>query len=77
MDKLQYKKKRLLLSQKLVYAREKAGLSQKAVEQSGIITQSELSKIENGIRKVDFVLLDELAKLYKIELKFFQLDGKL
>jgi len=59
------------LSAKLVEAREKAGLTQKQVAETKIIVQSELSKLENGARKVDFLLLIELAKLYNQSITFF------
>ena len=71
MKKQDYTKKRRILSSKLVEAREKAGLTQKQVAETGIITQSELSKLENGSRKVDFLFLLELAKLYNQTLTFF------
>ncbi|MFR9165114.1 MAG: helix-turn-helix domain-containing protein [Dysgonomonas sp.] len=64
MTKQEYEKKRRLLSAKLVDAREKAGLTQKQVADTKIITQSELSKLENSSRRVDFILLLELANLY-------------
>ena len=71
MNKQEYIKKRRLLSAKLVEAREKAGLTQKQVAETKIIVQSELSKLENGARKVDFLLLIELAKLYNQSITFF------
>lgn len=71
MNKQEYIKKRRLLSAKLIEAREKAGLTQKQVSETGIITQSELSKLENGSRKVEFLFLLELAKLYGQPITFF------
>lgn len=71
MTKQEYIKKRRLLSAKLVEAREKAGLTQKQVSDTKIITQSELSKLENSSRRVDFLLLIELAKLYNQSITFF------
>jgi transcriptional regulator with XRE-family HTH domain len=58
------------LCQKLVKARENAGLKQSDVESIGLI-QSELSKIENGQRKVEFLVLVELAKLYGVDIYYF------
>ena len=72
MSKSDYSKNRKLLSQKLIDAREHAGLTQKQVAATGIISQTELSKIENGQRKVEFLLLIELAKLYKKDVSFFK-----
>jgi len=43
MNKNDYSKKRRLLSGKLIEAREQAGLSQKQVSNSKIVSQSELS----------------------------------
>lgn len=59
------------LCKKLVNAREEANLTQKQVSASGILSQSELSKIENGQRKIDFLLLIRLAKLYRKSIEYF------
>lgn len=71
MNRYDYSKKRRFLSSRLIEAREQAGLSQKQVSDSKIISQSELSKIENGVRRVDFLILIELAKFYKCPITFF------
>ena len=71
MNTIEYNKKRRFLSSRLIEAREKAGLSQKQVSDSKIVSQSELSKIENGARRVDFLILLELAKLYNQPIIFF------
>lgn len=71
MNKQEYTKKRRLLSKKLVEAREKAGLTQKQVADTKIIAQSELSKLENGSRKIEFLFLLELAELYNQSITFF------
>jgi DNA-binding transcriptional regulator YiaG len=55
----------------LVAAREAVSLTQKQVADTGLITQSKLSKLENGQRKVDFLTLIHLAKLYKKDITFF------
>lgn len=68
-----YDKNRRILSQKLIEARESRNLTQKQVANTGIISQTELSKIENGQRKVDFLLLIDLAKLYKKAISFFNI----
>ncbi|MBK5721462.1 helix-turn-helix transcriptional regulator [Dysgonomonas sp. Marseille-P4677] len=36
-----------------------------------MVTQSELSKLENGTRRVDFLLLIKLAELYNRPISFF------
>lgn len=71
MNSNDYSKKRRSLSSKLIEAREISGLSQKQVAESKIISQSELSKIENGARRVDFLILLELAKFYNQPITFF------
>jgi transcriptional regulator with XRE-family HTH domain len=76
MNRNDYSKKRRFLSKKLIEARENAGLSQKQVADSKIVSQSELSKIENGSRRVDFLKLIELAKLYNQTVLFFIPDYK-
>jgi transcriptional regulator with XRE-family HTH domain len=71
MNRNDYSKKRRFLSSRLIEAREQAGLSQKQVSDSKIVSQSELSKIENGARRVDFLILLELAKFYNQSITFF------
>lgn len=71
MNRNDYYKKRKYLSYKLIEAREKAGLSQKQVAENKIVSQTELSKIENGVRRVDFLILIELAKIYNQSITFF------
>ena len=71
MNRNDYNKNRRYLSYKLIEAREKAGLSQKQVAESKIVSQTELSKIENGSRRVDFLILIELAKTYNQPITFF------
>lgn len=76
MNRNDYSKKRRYLSGKLIEARENACLSQKQVADSKIVSQSELSKIENGARRVDFLILLELAKLYNQPITFFILENE-
>ncbi len=71
MNRNDYSKKRRFLSSRLIEAREQAGLSQKQVSDCKIVSQSELSKIENGARRVDFLILLELAKFYNQPITFF------
>jgi len=77
MNRNDYSKKRRYLSGKLIEARENAGLSQKQVANSKIVSQSELSKIENGARRVDFLILLELANLYNQPITFFILENEI
>jgi len=71
MNRNDYNKNRRNLSYKLIEAREKEGLSQKQVAESKIVSQTELSKIENGARRVDFLILIELARIYNQPITFF------
>jgi transcriptional regulator with XRE-family HTH domain len=71
MAKHIYTDNRRQLSTKLIEARETANLTQKQVADSGVLSQSELSKIENGQRKVEFLTLLELAELYEQDIAFF------
>lgn len=72
MTKISYTKNRNELCALLVKAREEANLTQKQVANTGIVSQSEISKIENSQRKVEFVVLVKLAVLYKKPLDFFK-----
>lgn len=76
VSKTNYDRSRKCLSEKLIEAREGAGLTQKQVGVSGIISQTELSKMENGQRRVDFLVLVQLAKLYKKDITFFKPSTK-
>ncbi|MDR1056775.1 MAG: helix-turn-helix domain-containing protein [Prevotellaceae bacterium] len=76
MEKREYIRNRRLLSAKLIEARESTGLTQKQVAETGIITQSELSKLENSSRRVDFLCLLELAELYKQPITYFVPEKK-
>lgn len=73
MTKVSYTKDRKALCVLLVQAREQVNLTQKQVADTGIVSQSEISKIENGQRKVEFVVLVKLAELYKRPIEYFKL----
>jgi len=71
MSKTIYSKDHKFLTEQLKKARIEAGFDQeKAAEQLGK-TQSYISKIEAGQRRVDVVQLKEFAKAYKKSLDFF------
>ena len=72
MAKISYIKDRRAICVLLVQAREQAMLTQKQVSDTGIVSQSEISKIENGQRKVEFVVLVKLAELYQIPIEYFK-----
>lgn len=71
MAKTNYSQDRKSLCALLVQAREEARLTQKQVADTGFVSQSEISKIENGQRKVEYVVLLKLAELYGKNILFF------
>ncbi|MDA2935920.1 helix-turn-helix domain-containing protein [Patescibacteria group bacterium AH-259-L05] len=71
MKKTIYSKEHKYLVEQLKKARREAGLDQKKVAQLLNTTQSYVSKIESGQRRIDIVQLKELAKIYKKNLDFF------
>ena len=60
MAQKSYHHDRIKLCALLVQAREEAKYTQKQVAETGIVSQSEISKIENGQRKVEFIVLLDL-----------------
>jgi transcriptional regulator with XRE-family HTH domain len=52
-------------------ARAEAGIDQKKVAELLGKTQSYISKIESGQRKIDIVQLKQFAKIYKKKIDFF------
>lgn len=58
-------------NQLLVKAREESGVTQKQVSETGIVSQSELSKIENRNREISFDLVFNLAILYEKDINYF------
>jgi transcriptional regulator with XRE-family HTH domain len=69
-DKAYQKAYRRFLA-RLVEARREAGLTQVEVADRLGKARSFVSKCELGERRVDFVELQQLAKLYKKDLSFF------
>ena len=57
---------------RLVQARKDAGLTQVEVAQRMGKAHSFISKCELGERRVDFVELQQLAKIYRKDLGFFR-----
>ena len=71
MSKTIYSKDHKFLTEQLKKARVEAGFDQeKAAELLGK-TQSYISKIEAGKRRVDVVQLKEFARVYKKSLDYF------
>lgn len=71
MDKTIYSKGHKALIARIIKARKEAGLRQEDVGELLGRTQSYISKIEAGQRRVDIVQLKEFAKVYKKDLDFF------
>jgi len=71
MSKTIYSKEHKYIVEQLKKAREGVGLSQEEVAKILGKTQSYISKIESGQRKVDVVQLKEFAKIYQKPLDFF------
>ena len=66
-----YSQQHKSLIQRIKKARVAAGLGQKEVAHLLGTTQSNISKIESGQRKVDVLQLKELARVYKKHLSYF------
>jgi transcriptional regulator with XRE-family HTH domain len=75
LKKTIYTPDRQTQSARLIEARESAGLTQKQVQEELGISQSELSKIEKGQRKVESLTLRKLAVLYNKPISFFFQEG--
>lgn len=71
MDKTIYTKDHKTLINKLIQARKDKGLKQEDAARLLGRTQSFISKIEGGQRRIDIVQLKEFAKIYKKNLNFF------
>jgi len=71
MNKVIYTKDHKFLVKKLKSARLETGLSQKMVSEKLRKTQSYISKIESGQRRIDIIQLKELARVYKEDINFF------
>jgi len=65
------KKINQIISHQLVKAREELGFTQMKVQQDKVIKQSNLSKIENGVKKISAAKLLMLAEYYKKPIEYF------
>jgi transcriptional regulator with XRE-family HTH domain len=74
MGKSIYSKEHKYLVTKLKMARKQAGLDQKEVARLLDKTQSYVSKVESGQRRIDIVQLKAFADIYKKEINFFIKD---
>ena len=71
MKKTIYSEEHKFTVERLITAREKANLRQEDVAKLLSKTQSFISKIEAGQRRVDLVQLKEFAKIYKKPFSYF------
>lgn len=71
MGKTIYSKSHRYIVEQLIKARKKAGLKQKDVAGKMKRTQSYISKMEAGQRRIDVVQLKELAEIYKKRFDYF------
>lgn len=74
MDKSIYSDDHKIIVGKLRMAREEAKLDQIEVAKLLKKTQSYVSKIESGQRRIDIVQLKEFAEIYKKDISFFLKD---
>ncbi len=71
MEKTIYSEGHKTLVEKLIKARQKIKLKQEDVARLLGRTQSYISKIEAGQRRIDIIQLKEFARIYKKNLHFF------
>ncbi|MFA5346459.1 MAG: helix-turn-helix transcriptional regulator [Candidatus Omnitrophota bacterium] len=71
MDKTIFTKAHKDLVSRLIKARKAAKLKQAEVAEKLGKTQSYISKIESGQRRLDTVQLNEFASIYKKKLRYF------
>jgi transcriptional regulator with XRE-family HTH domain len=71
MSKTIYSKEHKYIVEQLKKARQEAGLDQLDVAELLGKTQSYISKIESGQRRIDIITLKEFAKVYKKDINFF------
>lgn len=71
MDKAIYTKDHQYLVGQLKKARLEVGLNQKDAAKALKCTQSYISKVESGQRRIDVIQLKKFAEIYKKKLNFF------
>jgi transcriptional regulator with XRE-family HTH domain len=71
MAKTIYSKEHRTLVERLKQARTEAGLGQSEVAKLLGISQSNISKMESGQRRIDIVQLKSFAKVYKKQIEYF------
>lgn len=76
MKKAIYTKRYKELISRLKIARIESGMSQVEVAKALGTTQSHISKVEAGQRRLDVIQLEEFAKIYKKPLIYFASNSR-
>jgi transcriptional regulator with XRE-family HTH domain len=71
MPKTIYSKEHRSLVERLKKARKDRGLDQNAVSKLLGVTQSYISKMESGQRRIDIIQLKALARIYRKKIEYF------
>jgi len=71
MSKVIYSKDHKYIVEQLKKARQEAGLDQAKVAKLLGKTQSHVSKVEAGQRRIDIVAFKEFARIYKKDIDYF------
>jgi transcriptional regulator with XRE-family HTH domain len=71
MPKTIYSKEHKILVERLKKARKERGLDQEDVAKLLGVTQSYISKIESGQRRIDIVQLKAFGKIYRKKIEYF------
>lgn len=74
MKKKDLLNKKIKLGALLYKTRNELNITQTALQKEGVISQSHLSKIENGEINISAILLYELSKRYGKDMDFFLKD---
>jgi len=74
MNKKELLNKKDKLGTLLCKTRNELNIKQSTLQKEGIISQSHLSKIENGEINISAILLYELSKRYGKDIEFFLKD---
>ncbi len=71
MPKTIYSREHRILVERLKSARKEAGLDQIEAAKALGLTQSAISKIESGQRRIDIVQLKAFARIYRKKIDYF------
>ena len=71
MEKTIYSKQHRIMVKRLRKTRKKRGLNQIDVAKLLGVTQSYVSRVESGQRRIDIVELKAFAKLYRKKIEYF------